>query len=442
MPRSSVIIPAYNQAALTAQCVDAVLASGAGEIIVVDDGSTDDTPRLLRQWKTRIHTVRHEKNLGFATSCNDGARLATGDFLIFLNNDTIPQPGWWKALEDYANRHPTASVVGSKLLFPDLTVQHAGVAICQDGYPRHLYTGFPADHPVVNRSRRLQLVSAACMLVRKEAFSSVGGFDAAFRNGFEDVDLCLRLGEHNHEIHYCAESVVIHLESVSPGRFRNDRRNVALFRTRWLNRVRPDDLEYYVADGLLALDYEGRFPIHLEVSPLLATLNHEARVRDTEILLREHCQHVAELQRENVRLSLALGSSHNDSPVLRYRKLRQQIREAAQQHIPAGSTVLVISKGDRSLCDLPGRTGWHFPQTERGVYAGHHPADSAEAIAQLETLRRKGARYVLIPATSLWWQEHYLGFNKHLQLHSHRTHNIEGVCVIHELKKLATSAAA
>src|SRR5438876_3270570 len=146
--RSSVIVPVYGQAALTRQCLDNLLASRDGregpEIVVVDDGSADETPELLREYGDRIRVVRHERNLGFAAACNDGAVAASGEALVFLNNDTIPQPGWLDALLACGHEHPRAAVVGAKLLFPDDTVQHAGVVICQYGYPKNGSAGFPA----------------------------------------------------------------------------------------------------------------------------------------------------------------------------------------------------------------------------------------------------------------------------------------------------------
>src|SRR5258706_4575356 len=189
MRRSTIIIPAFNQAALTAQCLEALLSQGHRSIVVVDDGSTDTTPKILAGFKGQIKVVTHAANRGFARSCNNGAALASGDYLIFLNNDTLPQAGWLEALIDYAGKIPRAAVVGSKLLYPNQTIQHAGVVICQDRYPRHIYTGFPADHPAVSKSRRFQVVTAACALVRRRVFERMEGFDAAFRNGFEDVDL-------------------------------------------------------------------------------------------------------------------------------------------------------------------------------------------------------------------------------------------------------------
>ena len=125
-------------------------------MVVVDDASTDTTPQLLAAYGRRIHTVRHETNKGFAAACNAGAAVASGEYLVFLNNDVLPEVGWLDALVRYAEKYPGAAAVGSKLLFPDGTVQHAGVVICQDLHPRHIYAGFPANHPAVNKSRRFR----------------------------------------------------------------------------------------------------------------------------------------------------------------------------------------------------------------------------------------------------------------------------------------------
>jgi len=98
-----------------------------------------------------------------------------------------------------------------------------------------------------------------------------------------------------------------------------------------------------------------------------------------------------------------------------YRDLIRHIRRVVHEALPAQATVLVISRGDNELLRLEGRTGWHFPQQEDGVYAGYYPADSAAAIAHLERLRSKGAAFLLIPQTSLWWLDYYTAFAQHLQ---------------------------
>src|SRR5262249_40115950 len=156
--------------------------------------------------------------------------------------------------------------VGSKLLYPDDTIQHAGVVICQDGYPRHIYTGFPADHSVVNRSRRFQIVTGASMLIRRTLFEKIGGFDTVFSNGYEDVDLCLRLGELGFEVYYCHESVLYHLESVTRTNSGGaDIGNAGVYRERWLNRVKQDELQYYLDDGFLKLDQRQHYPLRWEI---------------------------------------------------------------------------------------------------------------------------------------------------------------------------------
>jgi hypothetical protein len=326
-------------------------------------------------------------------------------------------------------------MVGAKLLYPDQTIQHAGVVICQDHYPRHLYSGFPGDHPVTNKSRQFQIVTAACALVRRQAFETLGGFDASFRNGFEDVDLCLRLGHAGHEVHYCAECRVTHLESVSPGRHQHDRENISLYRQRWFDQVRPDDLDYYLDDGLLRFTYEGRYPLILEVSPLLASLAGEERQAAIERVLRERSRQVAGLLRENTELSLALERQALGSPEVRYQRLREQVRLEIERVVPQGATVLVISKGDSALVDLPNRRGWHFPQTEHGAYAGQHPASSAEAIERLEALRTQGAQYLVIPATSRWWLDYYTEFRDHLETYCARQPETGESCDIYVLAR-------
>lgn len=306
----SIIIPVYNRAVITRQCLEALMAPPGEavehEIIVVDDASADMTPRLLRSYGSRIHVVTHGENLGFACACNDGAAAASGRLLIFLNNDTIPIRGWLEALVAYADVHQSASVVGSKLLFPNETIQHAGVVISQDALPRHLYAGFPADHPAVNKSRRFQMVTAACMLVRRSAFEQVGGFDTAFRNGYEDVDLCLRLGERGHEIHYCHKSVLYHLESVSDGRWSHGADNTRLYTERWAERVQRDELQYYLEDGLLRLHYQKLYPIGFEVSPLLGLHDSDDRAAEADRLLALRARQVEQLVSENTGLRIHL----------------------------------------------------------------------------------------------------------------------------------------
>jgi GT2 family glycosyltransferase len=318
----SIVIPVFNRASLTRQCLNSLLSHPPDEvdceIVVVDDGSTDITPQLLAEYGDRIRVVPHDANRGFASACNDGAASASGAYLLFLNNDTIPKEGWLDRLVRYAGDNPEAAVVGSKLLFPNGTVQHAGAVICQDKFPRHIYSGFPADHPAVNRSRRYQVVTGACMLVRRDAFEEVGGFDTDFVNGYEDSDLCLRLGERGYEVHYCHESVLYHLESASrEGREADFALDTRLYVERWAERVRPDDLDYYVADGLLKVTYWESYPVRMSISPLVAVVDDRECERQADRLLDARAKQVFELLKETTRLRLQaqeaqLGNDQSD----------------------------------------------------------------------------------------------------------------------------------
>ncbi len=298
------MIPVYNNAYLTRQCLDQILACPplcSFEIIVVDDASSDSTPQLLASYGDRIRTVTHAKNQGFATACNDGAAITLGDYLVFLNNDTIPHVGWLDALVRYASALPECGLVGSKLLYPNRTIQHAGIAICQDLQPRHIYVGFPADHPVVNKARRMQAVTGACILMRREVFAKAKGFDTVFTNGFEDIDLCHRLTELGYAIHYCPESVLIHFECVSEGRKKFESLNGEIYLKRWGDKIRPDDLNYYVADGLIHIQYYANY-LEFTISSELGIVKENQAFGNLEKLLTGRAQQVHALLRENVLL--------------------------------------------------------------------------------------------------------------------------------------------
>ncbi len=301
MAACSIIIPVHDRAALTRRCLDALLEQGLPdvEIVVVDDASTDLTPRLLASYGDRITLVRCETSGGFAAACNLGAERASAESILLLNNDTIPLPGWYEALRDHAAAHPEAGVVGARLLYPDGTIQHAGMCISERRWPAHLYAGLPGDHAAVTRSRRLQLVTGACALIPGGRFGALGGFDEEYRNGYEDVDLCLRMAEAGHEIHYCAEAVLYHLEFGTRGE-EDMSLNEARFDRRWRSSVQPDQLRILSDDGMIELLREGSGLARLRVSPLVAL----PEVDDHELLelLAERTERGLELVRENHRL--------------------------------------------------------------------------------------------------------------------------------------------
>lgn len=118
-----------------------------------------------------------------------------------------------------------------------------------------------------------------------------------------------------------------------------------------------------------------------------------------------------------------------------YQQLGGRIRSVVRQALPAGATLLVVSKGDDALLPADGCQAWHFPQTEDGVYAGHYPADSAEAIAHLEALRARGGEFLLFPATALWWLDHYPELGDHLEHRYRRVVQQDDTCLIYSLRE-------
>jgi GT2 family glycosyltransferase len=280
MPHCVVVIPMYNGGSLTATCLDALLRTPAQRsrwtIVVVDDGSTDGSQTALSGFLGDVRLVTHEANTGFAGACNSGAReVSDCDYYVFLNNDTVPTPGWLDALVEEAESDERVAAVGAKLLFPNGQVQHAGVAIGQDCWPHHLYAGFDGEHEAVNRPRDVAAVTAACMLVRRQEFDELGGFDTGFRNGYEDIDLCLRLAERGRLIRYCPSSVVYHLESATrwpSGIPEGTETSARLYEERWRSKVAPDDVQRYLDDGLLSLSYGAHYPLTMQIAPDLAVV--------------------------------------------------------------------------------------------------------------------------------------------------------------------------
>jgi GT2 family glycosyltransferase len=441
--RASVVVPVHNREGLTRRCLQRVLGDLPPdcEAIVVDDASTDTTPQLLAELGEAICSLRLERNAGFAAACNAGAGAARGEQLVFLNNDTEPELGWLQALLGYAAQHPAAAIVGARLLYPTGTVQHAGVVFGQDGYPHNLYAGFPADHPAVNRARRLQAVTGACMLVRRASFERLGGFDEGYFNSMEDVDLCLRLGEAGGEVHYCPEATVVHLESASRGHEEKFEPSVARYRERWRDRVHRDDLELYAEDDLIEVEYAAEYPLRISVSPLLANIGgrHE---HELESQLHAQGRRAADLQRELTRLAAELADRgvEVELPRLSYAEDAVAMREQVERGVPAGATVLVLSRGDSELLRLDGLQARHFPRGADGRYLGHHPADDEEAIALLEAERASGAEYLVIPTAEGWWIEHYAGFAAHLADCSHAEAHV--ACTIYALEPVLAEVEA
>lgn len=344
---ASIIIPVHNKSTITGHCLDALLAEPADgidrEIIVVDDGSSDRTPHVLAGYGDRIRVLRNDTPLGFAGACNTGVLAASHDLIVLLNNDTLPTANWLRALVVHALQHPEAAVVGSKLLFPNETIQHAGVVFGLDKKPHHIYAGFPAAHPATATSRRYQVVTGACALFRRDVWDELGGLDTSYRNGWEDVDFCLRAGETGYEVHYCAESVLYHFESATRDLLSDvEKANQELYRSRWDEKIVPDDFGYYWLDGLFSARYGARYPIRLSISPLLAGFSEMANDRVADSILYDRARQVMILLRNNIVLNVRV-----DEAEARAADAERRLADALQRLAALESTSAAATKSEQ-----------------------------------------------------------------------------------------------
>lgn len=219
-PRASIVIPVYNQFAHTHLCLLALAEhppQAPCEIIVVDDGSSDETATALPQIDG-LHYHRRRENGGFIAACNDGASLARGEYIVFLNNDTVPQPGWLEALLRTFDEHPQAGVVGAQLLYPDGRLQEAGAIVRNDGRADNLGRFHSPFDPRFSYLRKVDYCSGAAIAVKKACFGSVGGFDTHYAPAYyEDTDLGFRMRESGFDVLCQPASHVVHVEGATSG---------------------------------------------------------------------------------------------------------------------------------------------------------------------------------------------------------------------------------
>jgi GT2 family glycosyltransferase len=240
----SAVIPLYNclphtQAMLAS--LRATLPPGlAHEIILVDDGSTDGT----REWLATLtdppfRVVLNEKNLGYAGANNRGAALARGEFIALLNNDLVLTPRWLEPmLELHARPGARAGLIGNVQLNARTgALDHSGVVIDHKGKPQHDRTPVADCGPRGQDWRDIDLVTGACMLIRRELWSQLGGFDRRYHNGCEDVDLCLRARAAGQANAVALRSVIFHHISASPGRKLRDEENCYRLTLRWRDEL-------------------------------------------------------------------------------------------------------------------------------------------------------------------------------------------------------------
>ena len=224
-PLVSIVIPNRNAAAVFKVCLRGLLHETSyqhHELVIVDNGSTDqEVLGLYRRIEEGGHgrIVPFDRPFNFSGACNAGAAAARGDLLLFLNNDIeVMEPGWLDELVRWAER-PGIGVVGAKLLYPNRTIQHAGVAFGPGGLVDHIFAKAPEGVLSVFGSpegyRNYLAVTGACQMMRKDVFQRVGGFDERFRLSFSDVVLCMEARRAGFRVVYTPYARLVHHESYS-----------------------------------------------------------------------------------------------------------------------------------------------------------------------------------------------------------------------------------
>ena len=224
LPKVSILIPFKDQLGLLRNCLRSLRRGTYRrlEIVLLDNGST--APEMLRYLKRMerrrgFRVVHCPGEFNFARICNVGSQHASGHYLLFLNNDVEVLSSDWLERMLVVAENAEVGVVGSTLLYPDGTIQHAGIEQLANGLWRHAFRGTTPDHagPEFQQIRCVPAVTAACLLMRRDRFFELGGFDERYPVTHNDVDLCQRVRERGWLVVVTPHARLMHFESLSRG---------------------------------------------------------------------------------------------------------------------------------------------------------------------------------------------------------------------------------
>jgi GT2 family glycosyltransferase len=225
----SIIIPNHEHADVLCHCVDSILSKSTYqhyEILIIENNSQSDNIftvyQQLQSQDKRVRVVEYPNiSFNYSEINNFAAGLAAGDIFLFLNNDTqILNSDWLERMLEFAVR-PDVGAVGAKLYYPNTLIQHAGIVIGMGVGAGHYFVGYPKETPGYRYNlvvpQNLSAVTAACLMIRKEVFNEIGGFDPDYQLGYGDIDLCLKLRQKDYLIVWTPYAELIHYESMTRG---------------------------------------------------------------------------------------------------------------------------------------------------------------------------------------------------------------------------------
>jgi O-antigen biosynthesis protein len=258
-----IIIPVYGGKKHLEKLIPALretLEPKQAKVFFVDDvtpetlGGNELREYIQSQLVDDWNLICADQNGGFSATNNLGVSKGKSEYICMLNSDTVPQAKWLNHLIATLDAYPQVGAVGAKLLFPPWSedpqrpggkIQHAGVAFNTSRMPYHLFLGWDADHPKVNRHLMMQAVTGACCLTRRELWETIGGLNPIYGQGnFEDIEYCLEVCKRGYDIAYNPDAVLYHWGSGSNNTEAAEK-NQMVFASRWCADVVSDDWKYW-----------------------------------------------------------------------------------------------------------------------------------------------------------------------------------------------------
>ena len=259
-PLVSVLIPNKDQKESLKKCLDSVFEKTTYsnyEIIIIENNSTEsETFAYYRELQKRsnVKVITWKEGFNYSAINNFGEKEASGDYLLFLNNDVeVINPRWMEEMLGNCQR-PEVGITGAKLYYPDDTIQHAGTIIGIGGIAGHAFLNMPRSRTEYLHKASIQMnlsaVTAACMMMKRSVFEQIGGFEEKLTVAFNDVDLCLRTVQAGYLVVYNPKVELYHYESKSRGsedneeKVRRFQREIEFMRSRWITILKEGDPNY------------------------------------------------------------------------------------------------------------------------------------------------------------------------------------------------------